>query len=248
MSPSLIHAFLFYPVFVLIGLQNSFSAAAGGWYRLTFPASALLLMLYSALVLRASNHRQRLIFLGGMLVCAFGENLCVHAFDLYHFAGALSSPYSIPPYVVVGHGYTIWTALILSEELAVRFGARRTLSALWAAIAVVTSARVALNRDYPGIVWIAFFLLPYAISRRREDRLLLATTYLLATGLELIGVGIKAWDWHASTYYYHWARFPFHSPPAAVGGFYALAYWITLQLLRLVEAEGQSPPVARGSP
>ena len=239
MSPTLFHACLFYPVFILIGAQNSFTAVDSGWYRFTFPASALLLMVYSLVVLRASNHRQRMLFLVGMLVCAFGENLCVHALDLYHFAGALAPAYSIPPYVVLGHGYTIWTALILSEKSAERFGARRSLSTLWAAIAVVTAARVLLNRDYPGIIWLSFFLIPYFLSPRREDKLLLATTYLLATGLESLGVGIKAWDWHASTYYYQSARFPLHSPPAAVGGFYALADWITLQLLRRFNLEAE---------
>jgi len=132
MSPTLAHACLFYPVFLLIGLQNSFVTAANGWYRVTFAASALLLLLYCCLVLRASNPRQRMVFLVGMLVCAFGENLCVHGLDLYHFAGASSAPYSIPPYVVVGHGYTIWTALVLSEALGARFGRRHVAAHSWA--------------------------------------------------------------------------------------------------------------------
>lgn len=240
-GPSLFHACLFYPVFVLIGLQNSLWAAGSGWYRVTFAASSLLLLLYFSRVIRVSNPRQRMIFLVGMLVCAFGENFCVHTLDLYHFAGTLSPPYSIPPYVVLGHGYAIWTALILSEELGARFGARKSLTAFWIAIVTVTAARVVLNNDYPGSVWLLLFLVPYLLSPRDEDRLLLAATYLLATGLESLGVRVKAWDWHASTYYYHSLRFPLHSPPAAVGGFYAMADWITLQILRRFGLEESRP-------
>lgn len=230
MRSPLAHALLFYPVFVLIGLQSSFAVVETGWYRLLFPLSALLLMVYFAFILKISDARKRALFAVGMLVCAFGENLCVYALDLYHFAGAPMAPYSIPPYVILGHGFAIWSAVVLGEEIEKRWGFSSAAPRMMGAVLAITLGRAAFARDLAGLVWFPMFLAPYLLCKRREDKLLLLTTYLLATGLEWLGVGVGAWDWHESTYWFN--ALPLQSPPAAVGGFYALADWVTLALVR----------------
>jgi hypothetical protein len=219
-DPALLRALLFYPVFLAIGLLNA-SWTLGGWYRLAFPLSALLLMAYSLDVLRVSTPRQRMLFLGAMLVCAVGENICVHVLGLYRFAGADGAPYPIPPYVVMGHGYTLWAAVVLAERAGERFGAERALRALLLCGAAYTALRALATADWTGALWFALFAIPYALCRRTADKLLLAATYLLATGLELAGVWVRAWEWTTAS-----------SPPAGVGGFYAAADWLTLLLLR----------------
>src|SRR4051812_44223015 len=100
---NLFHAALFYPVLIFAGACNSFEVAATPAFRAAFAGSAAVLALYfSFVVARVASERHRLIFLVGILVCAFGENFCVHVLELYHFAGQSAPPYGIPPYVILG--------------------------------------------------------------------------------------------------------------------------------------------------
>lgn len=125
-----LHALLFYPVLVFAGLTNSFFVAESGLHRFLFPSSVLCLVLYFAYLLRISTPFLRMLWLIGMFMCAFGENFLVYALDMYNFSPTVQAPYAIPPYVILGHGYALWTAYVIGDWLsdklarAVRSGSR----------------------------------------------------------------------------------------------------------------------------
>jgi serine/threonine protein kinase len=226
------HALAFYLVLAFAGLTNSFFIADSGLYRFVFPTAIAAMGLYFAYLLKISTPLQRMIWLIGMFVCGFGENFLVYGLDLYHFSPTVRPPYAIPPYVIVGHGYALWTAFVLGEAAAERLGARRAFAALLLCGLVLVAARGAVLRDVYGATWLVFYLLVLLGTRRVEHRVFYATTFVLCTFLEIVGVTLRAWDWHAATYYLDTGRFPIANPPAAVGSIYVTGDFLTLLVIR----------------
>ena len=227
-----LHALLFYPVLVFAGLTNSFFVADSGLYRFLFPGSVLCLVLYFAYLLRISTPFLRMLWLIGMFMCAFGENFLVYALDMYNFSPTLHPPYAIPPYVILGHGYALWTAYVIGDWLSTGLGARRALGLAIAVGVLLFVGRLVAYRDVWGASWIVFAALIFLGTPRAEHRLFYACTFSLCTLLEIIGVALHGWDWHASTYYLDTRAWPMANPPAAVGAVYVTGDFLTLLLMR----------------
>ena len=176
-------------------------------------------------LLRATPDDRRVV-LACVLFSTAVELFCTQVWGLYRYRFG-----NLPLYVPPGHGLLCLASLALARVTAVMRHRRRVL-ALAALVSVSWSAGglfFARRPDVEGALFLVIFL---PLLLRTTRGLEHATTFALASLVELAGTFFDTWEWAPVM---PWLQVPSANPPSAAAGGYCTFTLAALGLARLAQ-------------
>jgi hypothetical protein len=159
-----------------------------------------------AVLARASGPRRRMLF-AVLAWATAGELFCSLAWGLYTYRLG-----NIPHFVPPGHVLVFLTGLALARAVTPAWADRLT-----AAYAVLTAGAAWFLGDELSVFLFAVYLVVYRL--KPDLRPLLATMFLVALALELVGTALGTWAWAPRAPGLGLAT---TNPPVAVAAFYCV--------------------------